>query len=151
MSAIKRLLAGLGLCSVIIATFYTAMIHYQEQYEVAIMWNKISGHFWLEERGGFHRSAPWVLAAKIDLRPNRVAVTSASRSYNSKLVQFDPKFYREFVALEGTRYYWWSNRISFNLGYSEEYRGMKDILRGYTYAMKHYPFIKVVKEFDDLN
>ena len=49
------------------------------------------------------------------------------------LVSFDPNGWREFVNNEGFYYYWWSNRISFNMGYDDEYRGMKDLIRGYSF------------------
>lgn len=135
--------------AVVLSFFHLGFIHYQDSYESAIMWNRISGDVWLEESGGLHFSAPWVFAAKVELRPVRVSIMSGGRSYNSKLVKFNPKYFREFVAVEGTRYYWWSNRISFNFGYSEEYRGMKDILRGFAYATKNYPFLEVVTEYKE--
>ncbi len=72
---------------------------------------------------------------------------SAGRGYSAKLVQFQPDAWREFVAIEGFRYYWWANRFSLNFGYSEEYRGMRDILRGYAYSPKSYTFIKVLEEY----
>lgn len=144
----KRLIFALCLLAFLI-TCYCLFVHYQEVYEVAIMWDKIEGKYWLEAKAGFHLSSPWVSAAKIDTRPIRVTIESASRSFNKKLVRFNPEYYREFVALEGTRYYWWSNRISFNFGYDEEHRGMKDILRGYAYGLQPYSFIEVVRDFKE--
>jgi hypothetical protein len=79
----------------------------------------------------------------------RVCITSASRGFNCKLVQFVPSDYREFVAVQGFSYYWWANRISFNSGYSEEYRGMRDLMRGYTYSVKQYPFIKILEDYPE--
>lgn len=140
----------LGACIAgVLMIFYLAFVHYQEPNEVAIVWNKFSGKFWLEKQAGFHVTPPWVFAAKIDTRPVRVSIASASRSFNKKLVQFNPEAYREFVAVEGTRYYWWSNRISINFGYEDEHRGMKDILRGYAYGLQSYPFITVVRDYGE--
>jgi len=75
---------------------------------------------------------------------------SSGKVANAKLVQFDPEHWEEFVKVEGWRYYWWSNRISFNLGYREEYRGWRDVMRGYGYSAKKYPFIKVLEEFVEM-
>jgi len=116
-----------------------------EAYEVGIAWNQVTGQLWLQP-AGIHWSAPWVAVSRIDTRPQRVCVTSASKAFSCKLVRFEPAAYREFVAVEGHRYYWWSNRISFNLGYDEEYRGMRDLLRGYAYGAKQYPFVVTVQE-----
>jgi hypothetical protein len=74
-------------------------------------------------------------------------VPSAGRGWSAKLVQFEPKAYQEFVATEGFRYYWWANRFSVNFGYRDEYRGIKDIFRGYAYSDKKYPFLTVLEEY----
>lgn len=133
---------------ILVVTAYCAFFHYQGIHHYALMWDRVSGDYWLEKKASFHFSMPWVMAAKIDNRPMRVCVTSASRSFNCRLVQFVPSAYKEFIQTEGFRYYWWANRISFNFGYDEEYRGMKDILRGYTFSAKKYLFIDVVKEYE---
>ena len=145
MKRIIAIIAGLGATLFL----YLAFVHYQEPNESALVWNRIRGTFRLEKVAGFHFSPPWVGAAIIDLRPMRVCVTSSSRSFNCKLVEFNPDAYKEFVALEGTRYYWLSNRISFNSGYDEEYRGMRDVLRGYTYSIKKYSFVRVVRDYEE--
>lgn len=126
---------------------YLLFVHFLDQYHVAINRNLFSGELKCDTRGGFHFTAPWVQVARIDTRPIRVCITSASRAYNCKLVQFEPAAYQEFVRIQGFRYYWWANRISFNIGYNEEYRGMKDLLRGYTFGASHYPFLKVVQNY----
>jgi len=131
----------------LIIFFYLGFVNYTEPTEIGIARNHISGEMWLQEGGGIYITPPWVWVARVDTRPIRVAVTSAGHGYSAKLVQFDKKGWREFVALEGWRYYWWANRISFNFGYDEEYRGMKDILRGYAYSPKHYPFIVILEEY----
>jgi len=112
------------------------------------MWNPISGEL-TRDHPGRHLTPPWVFVAKLDTRPVRVCVTSASRSVNCRLVQFDERLYEDFVRTEGFRYYWWDNRFSFNFGYPEEYRGFRDVMRGYAYSVKKYPFIKVVESYQD--
>jgi hypothetical protein len=63
------------------------------------------------------------------------------------LLSFDKYHWKEFVAAEGWRYWWWANRFSINFGYDEEYRGMRDILRGYAYSPKQYPFLVILEEY----
>ena len=77
----------------------------------------------------------------------RVSVDSAGHGYNAKLVQFNPDGWQEFIQTEGFYYYWWANRFSFNFGYDEEHRGLKDVLRGYAYSPKQYSFLKVLDEY----
>ena len=127
---------------------YLFLFNCTEPTEVGIARNRISGQMWLQDKGGWHLSAPWVSVAVIDTRPMRVAVTSAGRGYSAKLVQFKTDSWKEFVNNEGFHYYWWANRISFNLGHDETYRGMRDLIRGYAYSSKQYPFIKILSEYE---
>jgi hypothetical protein len=136
-----------GGTSLLILIGYCALLNYTEPTQAGIARNYITGDVWLQETGGWHITAPWVVVVKIDTRPIRVEVSSAGRGYNAKLVQFNVRGWREFVATEGFWYYWWANRLSFNFGYHEEHRGMKDILRGYAYTGRRYPFILILNEY----
>jgi hypothetical protein len=127
--------------------FYLSFLNYTDLTQVGLARNWFNGKMWLQERGGWHVSAPWVWVTRIDTRPMRVAITSAGRGYSAKLVQFNPQAWREFVQTEGWYYYWWYNRFSFNFGYREEYRGMRDIMRGYAYGVKRYSFITIIEEY----
>lgn len=132
---------------ILVLAFYFGFVNFTEPTTIGIARNKLTGEMWLQDEGGFHLTLPWVLVARVDLRPMRVAVSSAGRGYSAKLIQFDKQGWKEFVKVEGWRYYWWANRFSFNSGYDEEYRGMRDIMRGYAYSAKRYPFIKTIEEY----
>lgn len=137
-----------GLLIGALLAFYIGFINHVEPYRAGIVWNRISGELTLQDPG-IHFTMPWVAVSTIDTRPTRVCVTSAGRGFNCLLVQFNASAYKEFVAVQGFQYYWLANRLSFNFGYDEEYRGMKDILRGYAYSKKEYPFISVLLEYDE--
>ncbi len=124
---------------------WLSIFNYTSYNEIGIAWNRFTGTLWCQNQG-FHITWPWVSVARIDTRPIRVCVTSSGKGFSCKLVRFVPSAYREFVSIEGHYYYWWANRISFNFGYREEYRGMKDILRGYAYGSKMYGFIIIDAE-----
>lgn len=126
--------------------FYLLFINHVEPSELGLARNSIGGKIWLQSPG-WHCTPLWVRVNNVDGRPMRVSVQSGGRGYSAKLVQFNPEYYKEFVETEGFRYYWWSNRFSVNFGHDEEHRGMRDIMRGYAYGAKKYPFITVV---DDL-
>lgn len=130
-----------------ILLFYFGCVNHVEPSEVGIARNVFTGTIELQAQAGWKLTWPWVQVANIDTRPVRVSVQSAGRGFSSKLVGFDPRAYREFIATEGFRYYWFSNRLSFNFGHEEEHRGMKDILRGYAYSAKRYPFLVVINEY----
>lgn len=132
-----------------ILSFYLFFLNFVGPAEVGIARNIVTGKTWLQDRNGWNITAPWVYVPKIDTRPMRVEVTSAGRGFSAKLVQFDKNHWEEFVNTEGVYYYWRANRISFNLGYDEEHRGMKDILRGYAYSPKKYNFIIILDEYTE--
>lgn len=145
----KTTIAGVAL-SAVLGCFYLACINYTEPNEVGIARNTFTGELWLQDKGGFHLTAPWTFVACVDTRPLRVCVPSAAHAaVNCKLVQFNPQYYREFVQVEGFRYYWWANRISFNWGYHEESRGVADIMRGYAFSVQQYQFITVLRTYED--
>ncbi len=128
-----------------LSLFYVGCIHHTEPSHIKIMRNILNGEMRIDTPG-WNFSAPWVRASEVDLRPARVCVTSASKGFNCKLVEFNVKYWQEFVATQGYGYWWWSNRFSFNFGYNEEYRGMKDLMRGYAFATNKYRFIDEIKE-----
>jgi len=143
----KLLIAGVTCLLAIGCFFYISCVHYTEAYQAGITWNRITGELRLDTHAGIHITPPWVIASKVDTRPIRVCVTSAGQGFNCKLVQFEVGAWREFVAVQGFHYWWLANRISINMGYSDEYRGMKDLLRGYAYSTKQYSFIRTLREY----
>lgn len=144
----KRIGLATGVVAVLL---YFLCFNHTEPAEAGIAWNPISGELSAQAPGdsGWHLTAPWTRVARIDLRPQRVCITTAGRGVNCKLVQFQLDGLKAFVDAEGFRYYWWANRVSYNYGYSEEYRGFRDILRGYAFSAKQYPFIKVLEDYTE--
>jgi len=136
-----------GLLTAVVMLFYLSCVHFSGITQIGIMQNWTTGELKLDTPG-WNISPPWVSVAKIDTRPMRVCVTTAGRGFNCKLVEFVSGEFKAFVETEGFHYYWWYNRVSFNWGYDEEYRGMKDVLRGYAYGVKRYPFVRVLRDFE---
>jgi hypothetical protein len=137
-----------GACVIVLGAFYVAFLDCVDLAHVGLAWNLATGRSTLQ-RPGWHLTPPWVLVARVDARPVRVCITSASRGYSCRLVQFEPSAYQQFLAVQGFGYYWWANRISFNFGYSEEYRGFRDLLRGYAYGVEQYPFVRTLREYKE--
>lgn len=140
----------LRICTILVLTitmFYFFFMNYTEPTDLGIARDRFTGETWAQDKGGWHITPFWVSVSTIDTRPVRVEVNSAGHGYSAKLVQFDKKYWREFINVEGFYYHWWANRISFNYGYDEEYRGMRDLLRGYAYGSVKYPFLKLITEY----
>lgn len=143
----KKLGIAGAICLAVLGGIYFPFVNHLEPVEAGIAWNFVSGELRLQEKG-WNFSLPWVLVANVDMRPARVCITTAGRGFNCKLVRFEPHEYKKFVETEGFHYYWWYNRFSFNWGYGDEYRGMKDILRGYAYSAKQYPFVVTLRDYE---
>jgi hypothetical protein len=141
----------IGSCSLLVfLILYVCFVTHIEPTEAGIGRNWFSGKLTLLDRSGWHVTPPWVWVSKVSTTPMKVSVSTASRAYNYKLVQFQKEYFKEFIETEGWYFYWWYNRLSFNIGYShdEEYRGFRDVLRGYAYSAKDYPFIKTLNEYE---
>jgi hypothetical protein len=141
-SQIIKILSGTSL----IFLFWLFCFHWTDPHEVGITRNFFSGTLELDSVGGFNITAPWIQVTKIDIRPTRVCISSSTKNFNCRLVQFQKEYYKEFIESEGFKYYWWCNRISFNTGHNEEYRGMRDVLRGYAFDKNSRKFITIIEE-----
>jgi len=125
----------------VIIIFWLSIVNYNSQHHISLNQNLFTGELTLK-KGGIHFSAPWVLSTRIDTRPFRVCLDCGCKNISCKLVSFNPDGWEDFVNREGFKYYWFTNRLSFNFGYDHEYRGIKSILKGYTDGNK-YSFINV--------
>lgn len=148
MKSSSKIAITLILVSFSIVLGYCMFFNFLTYHEVGLARNIITKNVWLQEPG-LHFTHPFVIVTRLDTRPMRVGVHSSSRSASAKLVRFVPQYWQEFVKTEGWRLYWWSNRLSFNWSYPEEYRGWRDVMRGYAYSAKPYPFIEVIEEYTE--
>jgi len=130
---VAALVAGVSLV-------YFPFLHYVSPGEYGIRFNSVSGDISVDQPG-IYITPPWLIVAKVDALPQRVCITSVAKTIYCKLAQFKPEKLSDFVAREGFRYYWWDNRFSFNLGYAEEYRGIRDVMRGYALSGAKQNFI----------
>lgn len=133
--------AGLFLC-------YLMFYHHTDTHQVGIRYNIITGEVSIDKTTGHHFTAPWVLVTRVDTRPRRVCIVSASRTINCRLVQFDPSKFRELIQFEGFRYYWWDNRISFNWG-QKTYRGFDNLFLGHAYGNNRCSCVKILEEIGE--
>lgn len=143
---IKRKL--LIIISAVIFISWLLLFNHIEPGEIGIGYNAINAQLFILTTG-YHITNPWSLISIISIKPMRVSVQSGGKGYSAKLVQFNSKGWKDFVIREGFRYYWWSNRLSYNISHIEEHRGMEDILRGYAYSGKEYSFLTVISDLKE--
>ena len=134
--------------SIILFLSYCTFYYHSYSWEFVITRNIISGETKPEVRSGHHFTLPWVLASKIDTRPHKVCIASASRNMNCRLVQFDTSQWKNLLEYEGFYYYWWYNRISFSLS-QDNYRGVDNLLLGHAYGKTRGSFVKILEDFGD--
>lgn len=125
----------------ILFMFYMFFVTIQDVNHYSIKRNYFTGDVQLDTVPGIKISSPWTQVIRIDNRPFKICVTSSSKVLNCGVYSFNPKGFEGFIKREGVEYYWWRNRLSFNLGHKEEYRGFVDILKGYTLDKDRYEFI----------
>jgi hypothetical protein len=146
MIKINNPLRFILLSSSLLAVFYLSSVYYLGIHQVAITYNKKTGNTMLIKKAGFHIAPPWILASRIDTRPRKYCIPSIAKTATCKLASFRPEEYRSFVYQQGFRYYWWANRISVNFGNNQEYRGMNNILLGYVFSEKEFPFLEIYRK-----
>lgn len=113
---------------------------YVENYQLGYTFDSVSGKTTLLQypdgtpKKGYIYANPLVSVYTIDLRPMQVTINANNRVLNAKLVQFNPKGFKTFVAWHG------------NADYSQE--SLKDILMSYAYdpSNKSYDFLTIKKE-----
>lgn len=125
--------------------FYLPFYHWTDSYEFGITYNLFTGEVKPDKHTGHHLTAPWVIETKIDTRPQRICIASATRNMNCRLVQFDTSQWKELIRIEGFHYYWWYNRFSFNSG-QETYRGLSNLLLGHSYGNTRGSFVKIIQQ-----
>ncbi len=121
--------------------FWSLCFSYNDSYHFSIERNYITGNI-TTNGPGYSISLPWVQVVRIDTRPFRSCVDCSCNNIKCKLISFNQSGYRDFIQKEGLEYYWWRNRFSFNWGNEHEYRGLKNVLRGYSFDNVQYSFIK---------
>lgn len=135
-------------CIGVVFLCYLMFYHHSKSYEFVITRNLITGEIKPDSHTGHHLTWPWVQAVKIDTRPRKVCIPSASRNMNCRLVQFDTSQWRALIKYEGFSYYWWYNRISFNWS-QKTYRGVDNLLLGHAYGRTRGSFVKILQETGD--
>lgn len=122
---------------------YLTMFYYSGRNDFVLTQNILTGEVQPETHKGYHLTYPWILASKIDDRPHRFCIPSATRNMSCKLVKFDTSKWKDLIEYEGFHYYWWYNRFSFNSG-QETYKGVDNLLFGHSWGNSRGRFVIIL-------
>lgn len=125
-------LAALGVLILACFIFYCACLNHVGINEVGVAYNSIGGNVWVQAHPGWYLTSPTVEVANITTLPMKVAIPSEAKVINTKIVRFNPHGVDEFIRLQGFSYF------------SDQ--GMENILMGYAFSGKSYPFMDVLQE-----
>jgi hypothetical protein len=124
-------LIALGALILALVTFYCACLNHIGINEVGVAYNSIGGHVWIQDRPGWYLTSPTVEVAVIPTIPLTVQIPSEAKVINVKIVRFRPEGIDEFIRLQGFSYF------------SDQ--GIENILMGYAFSGKDYPFLEVLQ------
>jgi hypothetical protein len=96
--------------------------------EIGIAYNSRTGEL-NKQDVGWHFTPPWVKVTYIPTIPIRVEFDQYSKFVLPKLVKFNPEHYKDFVNIEGFRYY----------------GEIKWVFRQYAYSGRQWSFLEEVK------
>ncbi len=112
--------------------FWIACLNHVEINEIGVAYNSIGGKIWNQERPGWYMTSPFVRVAYISTLPIRVSIPSEARVINTKIVRFKIEGVDEFIRMQGFSYFTSST--------------LENILMGYAFSGKEYPFIEIMQE-----
>lgn len=107
--------------------FWLFCLNHVDINEIGVAYDSSTGKLSKQECG-WHVTEPWVKVTTIPTIPVRVEIYNNSRFILPKLVQFQPEYYKEFIEVEGFKYF---DSISMTLSQ-------------YAYSGKEWPFLKEV-------
>lgn len=99
--------------------------------EVGVAYNMISGEVTVQDRPGWYRTSPTTVVASISTLPFKVSVNSSATVINEKVIRFKPEGVQEYIRLQG---------------FSWVQTNFENIMMGYAYSGRKWPFLEVIQE-----
>lgn len=132
-SLLERLGIVVGVLVALGVMFYLACLNHVSVNHIGIAYNSLDGAI-SEQDPGWHVTPPTVLTTSLSTLPLTVKIPSEARIINQKVVRFRKGKVVEFVKFQG-----WS----WSLGDS-----LENILLGYAYSGREWPFLEVLDSTD---
>jgi len=100
--------------------------------EIGVAYNAMNGKVTIQDNPGWYMTNPFVAVVNISTVPHQVSIPSGAVVINTKIVRFKKEGVEEFIRLQG---------FSYSLSSS-----LDNILMGYAFSGKEYPFLEVMQE-----
>lgn len=139
-SAGSRIALVVGL----IIPFYFFCANHVGIQEIGVAYDSWSGEVTIQKTG-WHVTGPQVQVATVSTLPTQVCLNSGARLLNCKLVRFKEAGIQDFVREQGFHYYGGTS-MSSQSGCLSGCTGMANILKGYAYSGKTWPFLEILEE-----
>jgi hypothetical protein len=112
--------------------FYILCWNHVHINEIGVAYNSMNGKVTIQENPGWYFTDPFVEVVNISTIPHQVSIPSGAVVINTKIVRFKKEGVEEFIRLQG---------FSYSLNQS-----LSNILMGYAFSGKEYPFLEVMQE-----
>jgi len=146
-----RVLIGIGILAGVLIIgsllFRATFLTFVENYEFPYYYDYRTGEMDSLKRTGYFLTCPLIYSVHtIDKRPAQVTINANNRVLNAKLVEFDTRGWRTFVAWHGRDDY--SNETS-----AGGNGNLNEILKSYAYdgMGKSYDFLHIMRELKNDN
>lgn len=127
----KWLITG-GVFAVLALLFFCFCLNHIEINQVGVAYNSIDGKVTIQDGPGWYLTSPFVQVVALSTKAHQVSIPSGAVVINTKIVRFKKEGIEEFIRLQG---------FSYTLGQSFD-----NILMGYAFSGKEYPFLEVMQE-----
>ena len=121
-----------GVVAVVALGFYTLCLNHIEVNEIGVTYNAWNGNVSVQDHPGWYTTSPFVKVVALSTLPHRVMIPSSAVIINTKIVRFKKEGVHEFIRMQG---------FSYTLSQS-----LENILMGYAFSNKEYPFLEVMQE-----
>lgn len=126
---------GFGCFCLAVLLFYCAFLNHVAINEIGVAYDSIGGKVWVQSQPGWYFTRITVRVCVIPTVPIKVTIPSEAKVINTKIVRFNPDGIDEFIRLQGFSYF------------SDQ--SIENILMGYAFSGKEWPFMEVIQESGD--
>jgi hypothetical protein len=117
---------------VFLLLFYILCWNHVHINEIGVAYNSMNGKVDIQDNPGWYFTNPFVEVVNLSTIPHQVSIPSGAVVINTKIVRFKKEGVQEFIRLQG---------FSYSLNQS-----LPNILMGYAFSGKEYPFLEVMQE-----
>ena len=132
MDKIWKIVIGLAIPVVLLLVFFLVCWNHVHINEIGVAYNSMNGKVTIQDNPGWYLTNPFVQIVNISTLPHAVHIPSGAMVINAKIVRFKKEGIEEFIRLQG---------FSYSLSTS-----LDNILMGYAFSGKDYPFLEVMQE-----